>query len=150
MLASAPLRIALDTIVAAPAERVFDLYVNPDRVPEWRPSVKDISNRSGPMDAPGSTFTTRYRNATPDSHGVVVQSKRPRNHVLAGRGIVRYEARIDLEPVGSGTRLRFHLCVVTPGGHLGCLIERVVLRRKLEEETCREFARFRQLAERDR
>ena len=142
------MQIQVERTIDAPPERVFSILVDPDRVPEWRPSIERIAERSGPIDRPGTTFVTRYRGRTPDSHGTVLESEPPRLHVLAGHGAVEYNARVALEPEGAGTRLRFDLTVRIPGGPLGRLAERAFLARKVERDSGAEFDRLKELAER--
>ena len=143
------MHVAQDVTISAAPDRVFDLYTDADRVPEWRPSIAEIADRSGSMQQVGTTFRTRYRGRSPDGHGKVIESVRPHRHVLAGAGAVDYEARLTLEPVAEGTRLHFDLLIRIPGGPLGRVLERVWLRRKVEREVSGEFARLSKLAATD-
>ncbi len=140
------MEIVIERTVAAVPERVFDLYTDPDRVPEWRPAIAEIADRTGPMQAVGTTFTTRYRGRTPDSRGTVTASERPVRHVLEGAGAVRYVARLALAPHAEGTLLRFALTVRLPGGPLGRLARRLVVRRKVERDVAQELDRLARLA----
>ena len=133
--------------VEATPDRVFAMYTDPARVPEWRPTIREIADVTGPMGEAGTRFTTRYRGRMPDGHGTVVASDPPRAHAIAGQGAVRYEARLTLAPEASGSRLRFDLAVRLPGGPVGRLAGALLLRRRVELATTEEFTRLKALAE---
>ncbi len=133
--------------VEAAPERIFAIYADPARVPEWRPAIREIAQVTGGMDEPGTRFTTRYRGRMPDGHGTVAASDPPRTHVITGQGAVRYEARLTLTREDSGTRLRFDLSVGLPGGPVGRLAGALLLRRRVELQTTEEFTRLKALAE---
>jgi uncharacterized protein YndB with AHSA1/START domain len=139
--------IHLELPVAASPERVFAIYADPDRVPEWRPSIREVAEVTGPMSEVGTRFTTRYRGRAPDSQGTVVASDPPRLHALAGGGTVSYETRLELAPEGTGSRLRFDLSVRLPGGPVGRLAGELLLRRRIERETTLDLTRLKELAE---
>jgi uncharacterized protein YndB with AHSA1/START domain len=97
-------RYTFSTVIKAPVDVVFDLWTNVDRMGEWVGGVTRVSDRSGPIDASGTTYTVWFGRMK--SRTEVIDVERPNrfatrfgNQILKGRNIATFEA------TGAGTRL---------------------------------------------
>jgi hypothetical protein len=71
-------RRQVSTDIGAPADRVFDLYTDAQRVGEWQTGVKSVES-TGPLSEVGSKWTVRY--AGPFAvKGTVLAVERPARH----------------------------------------------------------------------
>ena len=76
-------RVEVEAAWAVTPERVFALYVDAARVPEWRRSIRAI-DADGSLAREGTTYTRRYRGLRPPSHGRVVCRYRLMRRVRGG------------------------------------------------------------------
>ena len=53
-------RYEFRVFVAAPAERVFDLWTDLDRMREWVGGVTKVTDVSGPVDQAGTTYSVCF------------------------------------------------------------------------------------------
>lgn len=90
--------------IAAPPDRVFDLWTDLDRMKEWVGGVTKVTDVSGPLDRAGTRYTVWF--GSMQSRTEVLEVERPRmirtrfgNRVLKGQSIATFE------PDGAGTRL---------------------------------------------
>jgi len=94
----------LTAFAAAPPERVFDLWIDLDRMREWVGGVTKVTDVSGPVDRAGTTYVTwfgRVRSPT-----VVLEADRPRKlSTRFGSWILRGVNTTTFEPEGGGTRI---------------------------------------------
>ena len=91
----------LVTHIAAPSERVFDLWTNLDRMGEWVGGVTRVTDLSGPIDQTGTTYTTWFGKMA--SRTTVVAAERPRLfHTRFGSRILQGENRTTMDPDGRG------------------------------------------------
>jgi len=91
----------LSTHVAAPPERVFDLWTNLDRMAEWVGGVTKVTDLSGPIDRAGTTYTTWFGSIA--SRTTVVDAERPRRfRTRFGNRILAGESWAAFEPDGRG------------------------------------------------
>jgi polyketide cyclase/dehydrase/lipid transport protein len=90
--------------IAAPPERVFDLWTDLDRMKEWVGGVTKVTDRTGPLDRPGTRYTVWFgRMASPAE---VIEVDRPRVfRTRFGNRLLRGESGMTLEPDGAGTIL---------------------------------------------
>jgi uncharacterized protein YndB with AHSA1/START domain len=92
------------THVAAPPERVFDLWTDLPRMREWVGGVTDVTDISGPVARAGTTYTTWFGKMA--SQTAVIAAERPRLfHTRFGNRILKGENRTTIEPEGDGSRL---------------------------------------------
>ena len=94
----------LTAFAAAPPERVFDLWIDLDRMKEWVGGVTKVTDVSGPVDQAGTRYVTwfgRVRSPT-----VVLEAERPRRFTTRfGNWIMRGTNTTTFEPAGEGTRI---------------------------------------------
>jgi uncharacterized protein YndB with AHSA1/START domain len=94
----------LSVHVAAPPERVFDLWTDLDRMKEWVGGVTRISDVSGPVARVGTRYTVWFGGMR--SRTEVLEAERPRRfRTRFGNAILRGENSVTLEPEGNGTRI---------------------------------------------
>lgn len=91
--------------IAAPPERVYDLYTDLDRVAERQGGHPRISDRSGEQSRAGSTYTTRRGPSAARSE--VIVAERPTEHVVEIHGTLGLRAVITSRfvPEDRGSRM---------------------------------------------
>jgi uncharacterized protein YndB with AHSA1/START domain len=48
--------VSIERLIAAPPEVVFELYCDPERLREWQPALRGLIDRTGPLNAPGTSY----------------------------------------------------------------------------------------------
>jgi uncharacterized protein YndB with AHSA1/START domain len=90
--------------IAAPQERVFDLWTNVDRCHEWIGGVTRVTDVSGPAGEAGSRYTVWFGSMR--SRTEILEASRPqRLRTRFANPLLRGESMVSFEPDGSGTRL---------------------------------------------
>ena len=91
-------------LIHATPERVFDAFTDLDRIPEWIGGVTRVTDRSGPIDRPGTRYTVWFgRMRSPTE---ILEVMRPRHfRTRFGNLILKGESDVTFEPEGDGTRL---------------------------------------------
>ena len=91
-------------LIRATPERVFDAFTDLDRMPEWVGGVTSVTDRTGPVDQPGTRYTVRFgRMRSPTE---VLDAERPRRiRTRFGNLILKGESDVTFEPDADGTRL---------------------------------------------
>jgi uncharacterized protein YndB with AHSA1/START domain len=97
-------RYTIITHVEAPPEHVFALWTNLERMGEWVGGVTAVSDVSGSVEQPGTTYVVHF--GPMKSPTEVLEVERPRlfatkfgNWILRGRSSARFEPDVD------GTRI---------------------------------------------
>ena len=95
--------------IAAPPERVYDLYTDLDRAAEWQEGRPRIVDRSGEPGRAGSTYTIRRGPSSARSE--VIVAERPTEHVVEIHGALGLRAMITagFVPEDRGTRMTVEL-----------------------------------------
>ncbi|MFJ6077110.1 SRPBCC domain-containing protein [Pseudarthrobacter sp. NPDC092419] len=94
----------LSTFVAAPPERVFATWTDPDRFPEWIGGVTGVTDRVGPSDEAGSRYTVHFGRMTSPTE--ILAAERPRHiRTRFGNAILKGESDATFTPDGTGTRI---------------------------------------------
>jgi uncharacterized protein YndB with AHSA1/START domain len=91
-------------LIDAPPTRVFDAFMDLDRMPEWVGGVSRVTDRTGPVDQPGTRYTVWFGSMRSPTEIVAVE--RP-GHVRTrfGNLILKGESEARFEPEDGGTRL---------------------------------------------
>ena len=95
-------RFELD--IGAPPEQVFDAWIDLERMPDWIEGVTRITDVSGPINQPGTTYTVWFGRMA--SRAEVLAAERPR--LFRGRisgALLTAENEARFEPNDDGTRL---------------------------------------------
>jgi uncharacterized protein YndB with AHSA1/START domain len=90
--------------VNAPPEQVFDLWVDPDRAPEWIRGLTAVTDRVGRPGTAGARYVSNFgRMRSPTE---VLAAERPRHiRTKFGSWLLRGENEATFTPDGDGTRL---------------------------------------------
>lgn len=92
------------TLVNAPPERVFELWIDADRWPEWINGLTKVTDRTGPLDVKGARYTSWFGSMKSPSE--VLDVERPRFiRTRFGSFLLRGETDATFEPEGGGTRV---------------------------------------------
>lgn len=137
--------------IAAPPERVWDVVMDPRRLPDW----VTIHRSLGPVPATlarGSTFeqTLNLRGAHLHVAWKVIDVDRPRRATWEGRGPAHSRASIvyELHAVDEGrTRFDYTNEFKPPGGPLGAVAGRVLVGGLSQRESQRSLERLKHLVE---
>ncbi|HYI21269.1 MAG TPA: SRPBCC family protein [Candidatus Limnocylindrales bacterium] len=98
-------RYRFEIDIAAPRERVFSMWVDLDRAPEWVEGLARYTDVSGPPDEAGTTYVARFGSWS-SSTLTVLEAERPRYiRVALGSWLLRGENIANFEEVERGTRL---------------------------------------------
>lgn len=141
------LGVRITQFVRAPIERVYAAYVDPALMPKWR-GIKAITDMSGPLDHPGTTFVEvvygPYRPRTE-----VLAAEPPVLHSMGGRSIRgidwRWTARFAVQ--GDGTEIALAEEVRFPAGFISGLLRRSQEGGRMERGTRERLATFAGLVE---
>jgi len=97
-------RYEFRVFVAAPVERVFDLWTDLDRMREWVGGVTKVTDVSGPVDQAGTTYSVCFGRMA--SRTTVLEAERPRRFKTRfGNRILRGTNEASFEPKDGGTEL---------------------------------------------
>ena len=95
----------LTTLVQAPREHVFDLWIDADRWPEWIGGLTKVTDRTGPFDQKGTRYISWFGERM-KSPSEILDVERPRFiRTRFGSAILRGETEATFEPEGGGTRI---------------------------------------------
>jgi uncharacterized protein YndB with AHSA1/START domain len=137
------------TLIEAPVERVFELWTDASRYPEWFPHVRKISDVSTPLDQPSARYTLHLEGPI-RAHCQVTRVERNRRHEHIFKQSPppsSGEAVVTFEPVDGGTSLTFDAWYELAGGAVGRLFDRLLIARIAEPRMRQEIANFKRLAE---
>ena len=94
----------LTAFAAAPPERVFDLWIDLERMKEWVGGVTKVTDVSGPVDQVGTRYLTWF--GPMKSPTTVLEADRPRRFSTRfGNWLLRGVSTTTFEPEGDGTRI---------------------------------------------
>ena len=91
--------------IAAPREKVFDLWTNLERAPEWIEGMAGVSDVSGPVDQVGTTYVTRFGNWAKSATTVIDVERPSRFGTRFGNWLLRGENHATFEDRNGTTRL---------------------------------------------
>jgi uncharacterized protein YndB with AHSA1/START domain len=98
-------RFSTSVHVRATPDVAFDLYTSLDRMPEWVGGVTEVTDRTGPIDRPGTRYTVWFGKRT-TSPTEVIEVERPHRFVTHfGNWVLRGRNTATFEPDGDGTRM---------------------------------------------
>lgn len=137
--------------IQTPIERVFDYVTTPGNWPEWHPSSLGVSGATDHSLEPGEKVTEEFRAA--GRRGSVVWTVRervaPQRWVIEGRveggggGTITY----TLTPQDGATTFERDFVYAMPNALLA-LLDRLVLRRRVEAESAEALRRLKDVLER--
>lgn len=134
--------------IAAPPERVFDIYTDLRRLSEWQ-RQPGLKGTDGAFDQPGAHFVIRYGGPL-TLRGKVLAAERPSLHRIRARemaGLVTCETTARFEPADGGTRMTFDYDYQVAGGPVGRLFDGIA-GGDMETRGAKDAAGLKDLAER--
>jgi uncharacterized protein YndB with AHSA1/START domain len=132
--------------IAAPRERVYDLYTDLDRIGEWQEGNPRITDLSGDPSRAGATYMTRRGRSANRSE--VIVAERPTKHVVRIDGPMGLRAEITSQfaPEEHGTRLTIGLDARWRSPLLGRVLEWAIFNPRTAR---RELSKLKAIAERE-
>jgi uncharacterized protein YndB with AHSA1/START domain len=138
-------RYTLSTHVDAPPEHVFALWTNLERMGEWVGGVTGVSDVSGPVDRPGTTYVVHF--GPMKSPTEVLEADPPRRFATRfGNWILRGRSAATFEPDGDGTRIVQEFETV---GVISAISSWIFSRGSYEGSFRGELEKFARIAERE-
>jgi uncharacterized protein YndB with AHSA1/START domain len=133
------------THVAAPPDQVFALWTNLPRMGEWVGGVTGVTDVSGPVDQPGTTYVVLFgRMRSPTE---ILEVEPPRRFVTRfGNWVLRGRSSATFEPDGEGTRVTQEFETV---GVISAISSWVFSRGSYEGSFRGELEKFARIAERE-
>ena len=131
--------------IAAPADAVFALWTDLDRMGEWVGGVTGVADVTGPVDRAGTSYTVEFgRMRSPTT---VLEADRPRHfRTRFGNPILKGESDVTFEPDGDGTLLTQ---VFRTHGIVSTVAARLFATGSYKGSFRGELEAFRQIAERE-
>ncbi len=136
--------------IQTPIERVFDYVTTPGNWPRWHPSSLGVSGATDHSLEPGEQVTEEFRVAGRRGRVVwtVLEREAPRRWVIEGQveggggGTITY----TLAPHNSGTTFEREFVYDMPNPLLA-LLDRLLLRRRVEAESAEALRRLKEVLE---
>ncbi len=132
--------------IEATPEQVWQVYVDPSRIPEWQTGSPTIEEVRGSGDQPGSSYVSRRRPGA--ARTTLMEVDKPRRLMTATEAYfgLRFDVTSLLESQSGGTRLKLRVETRWPRGLslLGKLVEAAILSPREGEK---ELARLKRLIE---
>jgi uncharacterized membrane protein len=134
----------------APIERVFDLYIDVQRWPEWMPGLLEIKEVTGPLDRAGSKVReiSRWLGRTMDSWDEVVEAERPHlvkmSSQLEG---AKTTMTLRLTPGGKGTEAEIEFDYAMPAGFFSQIADRLFVEKAAQRTSRHALENFKALVE---
>ena len=138
-------RYRFDIYVAAPPDKVFDLWVNLARMHEWTGGVTKITDVNGPPGQAGTSYTVWFGRMRSPTR--IMEAERPlRIKSRFGNTMLRGENEATFEPEGQGTRL---IQEFQTEGVIPRLVARIFATGSYKGSFRGELAEFGRIAERE-
>jgi uncharacterized protein YndB with AHSA1/START domain len=144
-------RVYKTTWIRAPIERIFDYVTTPGNWPAWHPSSLGVSGATDHSLEPGERMTEEFRVAGRRGRVIWTVQERvaPHRWVIDGRVKGDGGGRITytLTPHEGGTTFEREF-VYTMSNPLRAVLDRLVLRRRVEAESAEALRRLKDVLER--
>jgi uncharacterized protein YndB with AHSA1/START domain len=135
----------ISTLVAAPIEQVFDLWIDVRRMGEWVGGVTDVTDVSGPTDRPGTTYVVHF--GPVKSPTEVIDVERPHRFATRfGSWVLRGTSSATFEPNADATRITQEFQTT---GRISAISSWIFSRGSYEGSFRGELEKFARLAERE-
>ena len=138
-------RYVITTHVAAPADPVFALWTNLERMGEWVGGVTGVTDVSGPVDRAGTTYVVHF--GPVKSPTEVLEADPPRRFATKfGSWVLRGRSSATFEQDGDGTLVTQEFETV---GWISAISAWIFSRGSYEGSFKGELEKFARLAERE-
>jgi len=124
--------------IGAPPERVWEVLIDPERLPQYNVTIVEVSDATGPLDQVGSTYqaVTKVYGRRIEGRWEVTEVTPLRRTVQRGSGAGGASAIVDgtIEPSGDGTRAAVEVEYQLPAGFLGEVANKLFIERAVERD----------------
>jgi uncharacterized protein YndB with AHSA1/START domain len=122
-------------MIRAPAERVWRVLVDPERMPEWEAGLVGVQSGGELLDQPGASCTQllRFRRRTLEGELEVTEAFAPHTRAMRVQPPLTVAAtrRERLVQTDQGTEVTVELDYETRGGPVGALLDIALIRPRL-------------------
>jgi uncharacterized membrane protein len=142
-------KVSEQIAINARVERVFELWTDANRLPEWFPGTRSVSNVSGSLSEEGARYTQHLQGARAECEVTRVETPTLHEHKfkqspppVTGYAVIRFEsAGVD------STTMRFDAEYELAGGAFGRMMDKLFLRHLAERRMRSELPRFKAFVE---
>jgi uncharacterized membrane protein len=134
----------------APIERVFELYIDVKRWPEWMPGLVEVKEVTGPLDKVGTRIheVSRFLGRTMEGWDEIAEAERPRLVKMTSQGEgAKSSMTLRLTPAGQGTDVAVEYDFETPAGFFGHIADRLFVDRAMDRQGRHALENFKALVE---
>jgi len=135
--------------VEATPEQVFDLFANPERLPEWQvpaTEVKDITGTPGTVGS-GWTAATTFAGRKMEEPMRITAGERPRFFEVKSTGSMSGTVRGRFEPAAGGTDVTIESEYGMPLGFIGDAANKLFFEKSFAESWDKSLAKLKALVE---
>jgi carbon monoxide dehydrogenase subunit G len=137
--------------VDAPAEAVWDLVTDTQRLVEWQSGLVEVKDATGKLDRVGAAFSPVFRFAGRRLEGrfEVTQIEKPNLLEMKGTspGGGKATQTLKLDGAGPGTDISFEMDYELPGGFIGGIADKLFMERQIERDIKHSNENFKALCE---
>jgi uncharacterized membrane protein len=129
--------VKLTEHVDAPIERVFEMFIDVKRWPEWMPNATEIKEITGPLDKAGTKIrsVSGFLGRKLETRDEIVEAERPRLWKLASEGGgFKGTATYRLTSTDQGTDVLVEADYELPAGFLGHVADRLFMEKTMERQ----------------
>ncbi|MDQ3938031.1 MAG: SRPBCC family protein [Chloroflexota bacterium] len=137
--------------VNAPADRVWAVAIDANRIPEWQTNVVEVKDVSGPLDQVGARYSARNRLAGRPIEGEWEVTRAEPNRLLELKGTAPGGGRalntVTFTQTDGATDVAVEFDYELPGGFLGQFANRLFVERALQRDVRHSGENFKALCE---
>lgn len=137
--------------IDAPPERVFELAIQIERLPEWQANLVEVRDVAGPGDRIGTSWTAVLKIAGRklESRWEITRAERPTRLESSGTapGGGRATMVNRFEPAADGTDSSIEIDYELPGGFVGDVADKLFVERSVERDTRHSAENFKAICE---
>lgn len=137
--------------IAAPPERVWEVLIDPERLPQYNVTIVEVHDPTGPLDQVGSAYdaVAKVYGRRIEGRWEVTDVTPLRRIVQRGAGAAGAKATVNgtIEPSGDGTRAAVEVDYELPAGLLGEVANKLFIERSVERDVRHTLENLKELVE---
>jgi carbon monoxide dehydrogenase subunit G len=137
--------------IAAPPERVWEVLIDPERLPQYNVTIVEVHDPTGRLDQVGSAYDaiSKVYGRRIEGRWEVTEVTPLRRIVQRGSGAGGASATVNgtIEPSGAGTRAAVEVDYQLPAGFLGEVANRLFIERSVERDVRHTLENLKELVE---